>query len=230
MEPNEARLCIGELLHEVKGKSGTLTNAYCDEVRLKIGTSVAMVDREHRESLVESLTVANTILDRIQARNRNTEAFTHKSKTGEVTAFVQDLNEDPIWMQNVEALEHSLAHYGVETKRLSEGRVRVSASPVRFDFPIGGTPKDVLARKLPSTSNINVNGKNALVIMHALGSRLKKYAFSDTLRITSDDKVKREISIKKQELMDLLAALFDFGPDGWNIRVDILESYGIQEA
>lgn len=231
MKAEQANECVAELLREVHSKSGTLTNAYVDEVRCKIMTTAAMIDMNDRVGFERQIANAFAILDKIRDNNENPTVHAHVSVGTNVTAFVKNLNEDPHWMQQVEALEHSLEHFGLNHVRSSDGSVKVIATSIRKSFPIGGTPKEVIFKNVPNKSTIEVNQKNAETILQSLGRNLKRFAFADVLRKTADDKKKRDVEVNRIDLFSILEALFLAGPEsGWPLRVDILDKYGIQES
>ena len=232
LDVNEATASIGDLLREVSAKSGPLTEAYCAETRTKIRTVVAMMHREDRVKILPKLKTAYETLSLLQERNSEERVSHHNADGMNVTAFVASASEDPIWQQNVEALEHSLAHYGLETKRLSEKRVLVKAATFRKSFPVGGTPKEVIVRSLPQTVEVKVSGTNARTLVQALGAKLKALGKLDVLRKISQDNVSREVTFKRLDFVTILEALFAFGPhdNGWQLRSRWLEEFGIQEA
>jgi hypothetical protein len=231
MKAEQANECVAELLREVHSKSGTLTNAYVDEVRCKIMTTAAMIDMNDRVGFERQIANAFAILDKIRDNNENPTVHAHVGVGTNVTAFVKNLNEDPHWMQQVEALEHSLEHFGLNHVRSSDGSVKVIATSIRKSFPIGGTPKEVIFKNVPNKSTIEVNQKNAETILQSLGRNLKRFAFADVLRKTADDKKKRDVEVNRIDLFSILEALFLAGPEiGWPLRVDILDKYGIQES
>lgn len=231
MKAEQANECIAELLREVHSKSGTLTNAYVDEVRCKILTTASMITANERAGFDKRISEAFAILDKIRDNNEHPTVRAHVGAGTNVTAFVKDLNEDPHWMQQVEALEHSLDHFGLNHVRSSDGSVKVTAAGIRKSFPIGGTPREVILKIVPNKSTIEVNQKNAMTILQSLGRNLKRFAFADVLRKTADDKKKRDIEVTRIDMFSILEALFLSGPEsGWSLRVDLLDKYGIQES
>lgn len=231
MKAEQANECIANLLREVHSKSGTLTNAYVDEVRCKIMTTASMIDANERVGFEKQIANAFAILDKIRDNNEHAIVHAHVGVGTNVTAFVKDLNEDPHWMQQVEALEHSLDHFGLNHVRSADGSVEVTAAGIKKNFPIGGTPKEVIFKNVPNKATLEVNQRNATTILQSLGRNLKRFAFADVLRKTADDKKRRDFEVTRIDLFSILEALFLAGPEsGWPLRVDILDKYGIQES
>lgn len=227
----EARESITSLLEDVHSRSGILTNAYVDEVRVKIATTASMLPVESRAEFVEPMRDALGILDSIQSNNSNEVMHQHVGAGVALAAPVRNLAEDPMWLQRVEALEHSLGHYGISFQRLGNGSVKVTALAPRKDFPIGGTPKEVLVRNIPAKLDLELNEKKAKTILLALGRDARKFTFVETLRKIVEDHKRRVIDVTRLELINVLDALFASGPEhGWSLRTDILDDYGIQEA
>lgn len=73
----EARESITSLLEDVHSRSGILTNAYVDEVRVKIATTASMLPVESRAEFVEPMRDALGILDSIQSNNSNEVMHQH---------------------------------------------------------------------------------------------------------------------------------------------------------
>lgn len=227
----EAKEAIASLLEDVHSRSGILTNAYVDEVHVKIATTASMIPVEARAEFVPVLREAFNILENIRSNNSNEVIREHASAGVALAAPVRSLDEDPMWMQRVEALEHSLEHYGISFQRLGNGSVKVTALAPRKDFPIGGTPKEVLVRNIPAKLDLELNEKRAKTILLALGREARKFAFVETLRKIVEDHKRRVIDITRMDMLQVLDALFASGPEnGWALRTDLLDDYGIQEA
>lgn len=225
---------IGDLLLDVKARSGTITNEYLAEAKLKIDTLVVM-HGQNSEELNEAVAMADKVINVIKERNRNPALRIHN--LGENTAlasFTNTASEDPIWVQQVEALEHALAHYGIRGDRKIDGktiRVNASSQTLRTSYPIGGTPKEILIRKIPASIELDLSHKQASTIMNALGERFRKYGFKDIVSKISQDKVRRSVKFNRLDFFEILTSLFKLGPEtGWDLRVDLLDNYGIQEA
>ncbi len=224
---------IGDLLTDIKSRSGTLTNEYLAEAKLKINTLVVM--HGDSEELKEAVATADKVIEIIKERNRNPSLRIHTlGKNVAMASFTNTVNEEPIWVQQLEALEHALAHYGIRGERKLDGktiRVNASSQTLRTSYPIGGTPKEILIRKIPSNIELELSHKQASAIMNALGDRFKKYSFKDIVSKISQDKVRRSVKFNRLDFFEILTSLFNLGPEtGWDLRVDLLDNYGIQEA
>lgn len=230
---DNAKGAIGSLLMEVRSKSGTLTTAFCDECRVKVRTIVAMVEPAERIELKTAVVAAYNALELMSERNKTSQLHVHENDGNMITSFVRDLNEDPIWKQEIEALEHSLAHYGVAGTRLSDNRVRVIAGDLsnkKLEFPIGGTPHEVLVRKLPKLVELRVTPKKAEAILRSVGRKFDSRKLVESLNAILDENVSRNIAMKKDDFVKCLEGLFTAGPSGWVLRSDMLSQYGIQES
>lgn len=236
MNKHEAMGAMFDLLEDIKSRSGIITNQYKAEARTKMETIVAMCDDSTKAELQESIAKADLILNMIGQRNQKHTLTIHElGKKEVISTFARSLKEDPIWLQEVEALEHALAYFGVVSERLPTGdRVLVKASNqtgLRTSYPIGGTPPEIMVRKIPSSVEVELSQKQASAIMNALGERFRKYKFCDIVSKITQDKVRRNVKISRLDFFDILSSLFKLGPErGWWLRVDLLDNYGIQEA
>lgn len=204
-----AKTAIRELLTEVSASTAPVTDSAIQDILRRIETLVILANEQ--DQLDSWLQSSETILAAIQDRNRG-----------------QGVTSG--WKSDLQALCHSLETQGLVIKNIGETQVLVHAG-VNAEYPVGGTPLQVLLRAIPANPEITLNTVLARLLREALGKDLQSYSIGTPVLLHArEERGTRVVALPRPELIKLLDALFRAGTQGWKARRQILSDYQITEA
>lgn len=210
-----AKTAIRELLTEISATTGPVTDAAIADTRRRVATLCVLAGEQ--DLIPERLQSVDAIMTALQTRNRGSEI--------EATAGI------PLWKTRVTSLIQSMEFLGLDCEMSSEHVVHVRAGVAR-EYPVGGTPQQVLLRAIPATPEIKLTKTLAHQLVEALGTKLNGFAFGVTVAKYARDPVgTRIVTVPRLEYLKLLTELFHSNPDsGWKARRTLLSAHEITEV
>jgi hypothetical protein len=213
----EALADLRELVEDVTISSHPFTDAHVAETRRRAVEIGASLTGESYNKYMAVFQHAMSVVASVQ--ERNLIPVVHETEAGRLTCVAGVISDVPRWQEELEALESSLASFGLDTKQDTSDSFVVKATTLRYTM--GLTPKNVIAKKLPKSYNLMLRGSDFRAVDHAVrGTRIA------TLLNEGE-----RVGLDRDDMMLLLDKLNDFdNDDAMSVRSGILSTIGIEEV
>ena len=212
---------IAALLREVTATSTPITNEAVTDTMRRI-QSLCITENVGIEASAYCSS-AKKILQAAQERNQ------HTGISDLTTGSTVGARELPEWKQRQESLLFALQFYGLHTEPVVNG-IHVSAG-IDASYPVGGTPVQILTRKLPASFDEEVNATTAKHIFEAIGDKLNHFRFADLIKSQSARPSGTvHVPMTRLEFIELVTLLFTNEKHGWKARKTLLSHHNIEEA
>lgn len=213
----EALADLRELIEDVTTVSHPFTDAHAEETRrraVEIGAGLVGEDFNRYQAVFQH---GMSVIAQVQVRNL--VPILHETTAGKLACVAGVISDVPRWQEELEALESSLASFGLDIKQDGSDSFVVKATALHYTM--GMTPKNVIAKRLPKSYPMMLRGTDFDAAERAVkGTRLAS-VFNEGQRVSLD----------KDDMMLLLDKCNDYDDEAvMNLRSSILSTIGIEEV